>query len=442
MDRIVITGMGVACPLDNKIYKNNKEKLLQGDLEGLWSCIINNESGIRQIENCTISGNAKYCKIAGEIDAEFSPIDQLMSAKDKKNNGKFIHFALVAAHRALSDAKLLTYNSENVLETTLSEQAKTRVGVVFGSGIGGIDETYQASLALSTESRMSPYFVPSCLINLGANMISIKYGFTGPSKSVVTACASSAHAIIDGYLMLQTDQVDYVLCGGSEASICPLGMEGFASMKALCAGFNDSPESGSRPYDTDRSGFVMGEGGGCLILEKESHAKARGAYIYAYVEGFGASADAYHITNPKPEGAALAMSTALKMAKIDEVGHINAHATSTPAGDRSELQALKLVFGNKLSNIPITANKSMLGHLLGGAGVVESVIAILSMKNNIVPATVNFNKMDEQTASLIETTLLISNTSQPLNKTNSNYVLCNSFGFGGTNASVIFKNYE
>lgn len=418
MHKIAITGMGMICPLSqpedmsvNQVF----ERLLAG------------QSGISAIEACEVTGAAGYCKIAGEI--KQLP-EGFLTPAEQRRNGRFIHHGVIAAKRALDDAGLMS----------LDEEAKKKVAVIVGSGIGGIDEMHKASTALDAENRLSPFFVPSCLINMAANMISMRYGLKGASKAVVTACASSAHSIMEAAMLLQTGQANYVLAGGAEASISPLGLEGFAAMKALAMGFNDTPEAGSRPYDQKRAGFVMGEGAGILVLERLDHAKKRGAKIYATLEGFGASADAEHITNPNSEGAALCVKQALEMAGLEQVGHINAHATSTPVGDRAELKAFKAVFGEKLLSTPIAANKSATGHLLGAAGAVESIFAICSLAKGLVPPTLNLQDLDEE-AFMGDRQLLIKNEVQKLEGPHSDTVLSTSFGFGGTNASLIFKKY-
>lgn len=415
-NKIVITGMGLVCPLSQ--YDDiNANQVFQRLLAG--------ESGIRKIQKFDVQGAAGYCHIAGEIDE--LPLDGLMTASDLRRNGRFIHHAVLAASRSLNDAGLKP-----------GDASAKRTAVVIGSGIGGIDEMYHASLALSKNERLSPFFVPSCLINLAASLISIKFGLKGPNKAVVTACASASHAIMEAYYMLASNCADVVLAGGAEGSICPLGMEGFAAMNALASGFNDNPQAGSRPYDCARSGFVMGEGAGVLVLERLDHAVARGAKIYASLEGFGASADADHITTPNYHGAVQSIEAALDMAGINNVGHINAHATSTPAGDASELKAFKHVFGEKLLNIPIAANKGAIGHLLGAAGGVEAIFTILSLQNYLIPPTLNLEKLDPE-AYIDEGSLLIKNEVQKVEGNFRDYALSTSFGFGGTNASLIFR---
>lgn len=464
IQEIVVTGMGLICPL-NKIENENYIEPFQRLLKG--------ESGIKAVD---IEG---YCKIAGVIDN--LPTQGLLDAKEIRRNARFIHHGIIAAKRALIDANLFDYDEQKI--------DKTRIGVVIGSGIGGIEEMFNASVNLNSNQRLNPFFVPSCLINMAANMVSIKFGLKGPSKAIVTACASGAHSIMDAYYMLKSGQCDYVLAGGAEGCIYPLGMEGFAAMNALAKGFNEYPEKGSRPYDVDRSGFVMGEGAGVLVLERKSTALARGARIHASLAGFGASADANHITNPDSSGAALAIRSALNMARIESVGHINAHATSTPVGDTSELKAFKEVFGENLLNIPITSNKGAIGHLLGAAGAVEAIFTILSLQQGIIPPTLNLETLDPE-AYINEKALLIKNQAQILGtasmegkclqqdqevcsayeqpdqtacsayeqqdqkacsaqqysqdqkQIDQQYALSTSFGFGGTNACLVFKTYK
>lgn len=428
-ENIVITGLGSINPLTMAGDKN---------VEGAWQRLLNGESGIKKISNFEVSGQAGYCNIAGELTDENldkACLDNLLTAAEQRRNGRFIHLAVMAANQALYDAGLMKdFDSREMI---LTEEQKNRVSVILGAGIGGIDETCQASIALNKDTRLSPFFVPSCLINMAANVVSIKYGFRGLSKAVVTACASGAHAIMDAYMLLQSGQADYVLAGGAEASICSLGMGGFAAMNALCKGFNDNPQAGSRPYDKKRAGFVMGEGAGVLVLERESDALKRGAKIYASIAGFGGSADAYHVTNPHPSGAALSIKAALQMAKIDSVSNINAHATSTPVGDVSELEAFKSVFGEGLLNIPIAANKGAIGHLLGAAGAVEAIFSILSLRDQKIPPTLNIEELADE-AYIDGKPLLIKPEMQRLS---GDYALSTSFGFGGTNASLILKKY-
>lgn len=424
-DKIVVTGMGLVCPLSRYDDENVSQ---------VFDRLMKGESGIRKIQKFNVQGAAGYCSIAGELDE--LPLENIMTPAELRRNGRFIHHAVLAASRALKSAGLC----DDVIAANYQQFNKERAAVIIGSGIGGIDEMYHASLALSENRRLSPFFVPSCLINLAASVISIKFGLKGATKAVVTACASGAHSIIEAYYMLKNNHADVVLAGGAEGSICRLGMEGFAAMNALASGFNDHPTKGSRPYDCARSGFVMGEGAGVLVLERLEHALARGAKIYASLEGFGASADADHITTPNYMGAVASIEQALEMAKVDSVGHINAHATSTPAGDASELKAFKHVFGEKLLGIPITANKGSIGHLLGAAGGVEAIFTIMSLQSNIVPPTLNLEHLDPQ-AYINDQPFLIKNEVQSTQGTYKDYALSTSFGFGGTNASLIFKKY-
>lgn len=454
MTRIVVTGMGCICPTKinhNKNINISEESKLDGSvdslslspsLDSIWSSLLKGESGITKIERFEVIGSAAYCKIAGLVDINFDPF---LSKSEQGRNGRFIHFALAATHQALADAGLiedtaLTEKGTINFATKLTEEQKERVAVIVGSGIGGINEMYEASLSTKAGTRLHPFFIPACLINSAPSAISLKYGFKGPNQSVVTACSSGAHSIIDGFRMLRDGDVDFAIVGGAEASACPLGLEGFAAMKALCAGFNDNPTAGSRPYDTDRSGFVMGEGAGIMVLEREEDAIKRGAKIHAYIAGFGATADAYHVTNPNPDGAARAMRTAIKMAGIEpkDIKHMNAHATSTPAGDKSELQAIKSVFGDDVMDLTIAATKSSTGHLLGAAGAIEAIFAVMALKTQQCPPVLNLTNRDEE-AYYNGKELKISNNIQEFS---SNYTISNSFGFGGTNSALIFGKVD
>lgn len=412
-DLIAITGMGLICPL-SKIDDDM-------DLNVVFDRFLDGQSAV----TCNIDSVTK-CKIAAKI--EQSPIQELFPDLKLGRYGRFIHHALVATHRALKHA--------GVLDDCVYD--KRRIAVIVGSGIGGIEQVYEASIRLHEDKRINPFFVPSCLINMAPNVISIEFGFKGPSIGMVTACATGAHAIIQACQALKEGDVDMVIAGGAEASICNVCVAGFDAMSALCAQFNDSPEKGSRPYDKNRCGFVMGEGAGIVVLERESDALKRRANIHAVIAGYGASADADHITSPNFEGAVLAINNALKMANIDRVGHINAHATSTPVGDVSELAAFKSVFGERLLEIPIAATKSQIGHLLGAAGSVEAILSVLAAQRGMIPGILNLEEIDEQ-AYVNEKQIAVSAERQEIRGDFAKYALSTSFGFGGTNAAIVLK---
>jgi len=404
--RVVVTGLGAITPLGNSVDKS-------------WKALIESISGINKIS--TFNVNDYPCKIAGSIDDVFLD-EKVVSLRDQRKIDRFITLGLIAAHEAVLDSGFKS-----------TEDNEDRCGVMVGSGIGGLDTIYKNSSILDNQGirKISPFFIPSSLINLLSGHISIKYGFKGPNSSPVTACATGTHAIGDSFTIIKNDKADLMVCGGAEAAICPLGIAGFSAARALCDTFNDSPEKGSRPWDKDRSGFVMGEGAGVLILEELEHAKKRGARIYAEIKGYGMSGDAYHITKPSEDGSGgyRAMKMALKESGLnaDEIGYVNAHGTSTPVGDLIELKAVeKLLLNN---NIFMSSNKSSIGHLLGAAGAVEAIFSVKSLVEGILPPTLNLDSPDTQTK-----INLIPHSSV---KEKVKNILSNSFGFGGTNASLI-----
>ena len=407
MRRIVVTGLGAITPLGNNV-KNN------------WESLLLNKSGIKKITKFNVDGYP--CTIAGTI--EDSLIDeQIISQRDQRRNDRFITLGIIAANEAYLDAG---FNP--------NEEEANRYGVIIGSGIGGLDSIYKNSLILNDQGirKISPFFIPSSLINLTSGQVSIKYGLKGPNSSPVTACATGTHAIGDSFTLIKNNKADLMICGGSEAAVCPIGMAGFSAARALCDTFNDNPESGSRPWDKKRSGFVMGEGAGVLVLEEYEHAKKRGADIYGEIKGYGLSGDAFHITKPSEDGNGgfRAMEMAVKESELslEDIQYINAHGTSTPVGDLIELSAVERMFENH-KNIFMNSNKSAIGHLLGAAGAVEAVFTLKSIQNSILPATLNLDEPERET--FID---LVPNTPKEAKIKNA---ISNSFGFGGTNASLV-----
>jgi 3-oxoacyl-[acyl-carrier-protein] synthase II len=416
MRRVVVTGLGLVTPLGC-------------DVETAWSNILASKSGAGPITRFDASD--QKCQIACEVkpaDHEygFDP-GKRVDHKIQRQVDPFIVFGLDAAGQALEDAGL----------TAMSDEMKLRAGCSIGSGIGGLPGIESESLVLAEKGpgRVSPHFVHGRLINLISGQVSIKYGLMGPNHAVVTACSTGAHSIGDAARMIRDDDADIMVAGGAEATICPIGVAGFAQARALNMSYNDRPEQASRPYDKDRDGFVMGEGAGVVVLEEYEHAKARGAKIYAEVVGYGLSGDAYHVTAPHPHGAGAenAMRMALRKAGMEpgDIDYINAHGTSTMA-DTIELAAAKRVFGDDLGGASMSSTKSAIGHLLGGAGAVESIFCILALRDQIVPPTLNLDTPDEGT----EGVDLVPHHAK---KREVKAVLNNSFGFGGTNASLILK---
>ncbi len=415
MRRVVVTGMGLLTSLGN-------------DVKSSWSNLINSKSGIKKINQFDVSDLP--AKIAGYInnnpdDKDYFNKSLSIETRDIKRNDRFIQYGLVAAKMAIDDAGL----------DNLTDKDKLRVGVSVGSGIGGLETIYEGSLTVNNEKpkKLSPFFIPSSLVNLLSGQISIKYGFKGPNHSVVTACATGAHSIGDSGEMIKRGAADVMIAGGSEAAVCRLGIAGFCAARSLSTSFNETPERASRPWDRDRDGFVMGEGAGIVVLEEYSYAKKRGANIYAELIGYGMSGDAHHITAPSEDGdgGLRAMKEAIKMANIsnEKIDYINAHGTSTIKGDEIELTAISNLFTH---NLFVSSTKSSIGHLLGAAGSVESIFSIMSLNENILPATLNLNHP-------ISTSNINLIPKIPIEK-KINYSLSNSFGFGGTNTALLFKS--
>ncbi|MDO4433964.1 MAG: beta-ketoacyl-ACP synthase II [Alysiella sp.] len=410
--RVVITGLGQISPVGN-------------DVESAWQNLLAGKSGIGKITRFDASDLT--CQVAGEV-KDFD-IGQYLPPKEARRMDAFIHYGIAGALQAIADAKLDDF----------TELDKDRVGVNIGSGIGGlplIDETAKAVFEGGVR-KINPFFIPGSLINLISGHITILKGYRGHNYGIVSACASGSHAIGESARLIQYGDVDVMIAGGAEGAICTLGIGGFAAMKALSTR-NDDPETASRPWDKGRDGFVMGEGSGILVLEELEHAKRRGATIYAELVGFGSSSDAYHITAPNAEGPALALSRAIKDAGIDvsEIAYVNAHGTSTPLGDANETNAIKAVFGEHAQKLLISSTKSMTGHLLGAAGGVEAVYSILALRDQIVPPTINLHDQDYEAGCDLD---YCANEAR---KAEIRVVASNSFGFGGTNGTLIFKRFE
>ncbi len=415
MRRVVVTGLGLVTPLG-------------ADVETAWANILAGKSGAGPITRFDASD--QVCRIACEVkpaDHEygFDP-GKRVDHKVQRQVDPFIIYGIDAAGQALEDAGL----------TEMTVEESWRAGVSIGSGIGGLPGIESESIVLHTKGprRVSPHFVHGRLINLISGQVSIKYGLRGPNHAVVTACSTGAHAIGDAARMIAMDDADVMLAGGAEGTVCPLGIAGFAQARALSTNFNNSPEKASRPYDKDRDGFVMGEGAGVVVLEEYEHAKARGAKIYAEVIGYGLSGDAYHVTAPHPDGdgAFRSMQMAIKKSglKLEDIDYINAHGTSTPLGDELELGAVRRLFGDAIAGLSMSSTKSAIGHLLGGAGAVESIFCILALRDQIVPPTLN---LDNPSDSCVGVDLV----PHVAKKREVRAVLNNSFGFGGTNASLV-----
>ena len=417
MKRVVVTGLGLLTSIGDNVDKT-------------WSNLINGRSGIKSIS--TFDTSDLSCKIAGFIshnEKDEFYVDRLkfMEVRDINRNDRFIQYGLIASKMAVEDAGI----------SNLTYDEKLRVGVTVGSGIGGLETIYNGSITLNEKGpkKISPFFIPSSLINLLSGQISIKYGFKGPNHSVVTACATGAHSIGDAAEMIKRGAADIMVAGGAEAAVCRLGIAGFCAARSLSTNFNESPENASRPWDKDRDGFVMGEGSGIVVLEEFENAKKRGAKIYAELSGYGMSGDAHHITSPSEDGDGgfRAMNQATTMASINanDIDYVNAHGTSTLMGDDIELNAImKFINGNK--KIKISSTKSSIGHLLGAAGSVEAIFAILSINNNVVPATLNLDNPSHS----FQVDLVPKNSISH----NVNISLSNSFGFGGTNTALLFNS--
>ncbi|MBA3878273.1 MAG: beta-ketoacyl-[acyl-carrier-protein] synthase II [Sphingobium sp.] len=416
MRRVVVTGLGLVTPLG-------------ADVETTWSNILASKSGAGQITRFDASDYA--CRIACEVKPADHPYGfdpgKRVDHKVQRQVDPFIIYGIDAASQALEDAGL----------TDMSEAERLRTGCSIGSGIGGLPGIESESIVLHERGprRVSPHFVHGRLINLISGQVQIKYGLMGPNHAVVTACSTGAHSIGDAARMIALDDADVMLAGGAEGAVCPIGIAGFAQARALATIYNDAPEKGSRPYDKNRDGFVMGEGAGVLVLEEYEHAKRRGAKIYAEVVGYGMSGDAYHVTAPEPTGAGAYRSMEMAMKRsglsLGDIDYINAHGTSTMA-DLIELGAVRRLFGNAIGTLSMSSTKSAIGHLLGGAGAVESIFCILAIRDQIVPPTLNLDDPDEGA----EGVDLVPHVAK---ERRVKAVLNNSFGFGGTNASLIMK---
>jgi 3-oxoacyl-[acyl-carrier-protein] synthase II len=422
MRRVVVTGMGLTTPLGNGVDVN-------------WKRLTSGVVGINKIENFDVSDLP--CKIAGQVPKIINDpeggldIDNWIEPREYKRIDRFISYGIISAVQAV----------EHSGWKPKSENEKNRTGVILGSGIGGLETIANTTRLLDTKGprKISPFFIPSALINLLSGQVSIRYGFKGPNHSVVTACSTGAHAIGDASRIIRYGDADVMIAGGAEAACCRIGMAGFAAARALSTNFNDQPSSSSRPWDQERDGFVMGEGAGVLVLEEREHAIARGANIYAEIKGYGMSGDAHHITAPAEngDGGFRAMRSALSDANINnsEIDYINAHGTSTPLGDMIELKAIGRLLGDNVSKVSISSTKSATGHLLGAAGAIEAIFSILSIVNQIVPPTNNLINPDEQSVGF---DLVPINAKE---RTIRN-VLSNSFGFGGTNASLLLGSVD
>jgi len=421
MRRVVITGLGLLTPLGCGV-------------EASWQRLLDGQSGVSAIESFDVSDIAS--KIAGQVprgssaDGRFNA-DEWVARKDQRKLDEFIVYGLCAAQQAVEDSGWLPED----------EESRDRTGVMIGSGIGGLQTICEGAVTVRERGprRLSPFFIPAALINLVSGQVSIRYGFRGPNHAPVTACSTGAHAIGDAARLIALEDADVMVAGGAEAAVCRVGMAGFSSAKALSTGYNDRPALASRPWDQGRDGFVMGEGAGMVVLEELEHAKARGAPIYGEVLGYGMSGDAHHITAPAEDGngAYRSMRAALRSAELDasEIEYVNAHGTSTPRGDEIELNAVKRLFGEHAYSMSMSSTKSAIGHLLGAAGAVESIFAILATQRGIVPPTLN---LDDPSPECDDVDLVPHRPKErPVRR-----ALSNSFGFGGTNASVIFGTFD
>ena len=420
MRRVVVTGLGLVTPLG-------------ADVETTWANILAGKSGAGPITKFDASD--QKCRIACEVkpaDHEYGfDANKRVDHKVQRQVDPFIVFGIDAAGQAIEDAGL----------TDMDEETRLMAGCSIGSGIGGLPGIESESLVLAEKgpSRVSPHFVHGRLINLISGQVSIKYGLMGPNHAVVTACSTGAHSIGDAARMIKDGDANIMLAGGAESTICPIGIAGFAQARALSTNFNDDPTKASRPYDQARDGFVMGEGAGVVVLEEYEHAKARGAKIYCEVIGYGLSGDAYHVTAPHPEGSGAyrSMAMALRKAGVEpkDIDYINAHGTSTPLGDELELGAVRRLFGDAIADVSMSSTKSAIGHLLGGAGAVESIFCILALRDQIVPPTLNLDNPSESCQGVD----LVPHTAK---KREVRAVLNNSFGFGGTNASLVMRKID
>lgn len=417
MRRVVVTGMGIACPLGLGV-------------ERVWDRLVNGKSGIGAIQ--AFDTKDLPCKVAGQVPAGSKAdggldLSEWIPVKDQKKMDRFIQLGLVAATEAVADSGWEPQTEEDHVST----------GVMIGSGIGGLQTIYDAAVLVHEGKgrRLSPFFIPSALINLVSGHVSIKYGFKGPNHSAVTACATGVHALGDAARLIMLGDADVMVAGGAEAAVCELGIAGFCASRALSTGFNDEPAKASRPWDRDRDGFVMGEGAGILVLEEYEHAKKRGAKIYAEIGGYGLSGDAHHITAPAEhhDGAYRAMRAALKNGRLapSDIQYVNAHGTSTPLGDDLELEAVEKLFGDEGRHVAMSSTKSATGHLLGAAGAIEAVFSILAVRNGVAPPTLNLDNPSRDSA--------IDRVPRTAQERRIKVALSNSFGFGGTNASIIFR---
>ncbi|KNC96477.1 beta-ketoacyl-acyl-carrier-protein synthase II [Spizellomyces punctatus DAOM BR117] len=429
--RVVVTGLGLVTPLGTGVNH-------------VWSGLLAGRSGITSLKGVKHQGTGRgYEDIPSQVAAlvprgnkegEFD-VDKWVKKGDVRNMAPFMHYALSAAQQAITDS--------GWLPTT--ELEKQRTGVCFGSGIGCLDEMESTAISFAENGmrRISPYFVPKILINLAAGHISMRYGLQGPNHAASTACTTGAHSIGDAMRFIQFGDADVMVAGGSEASVSPLAMAGFAKARALCTKFNDDPEASSRPFDRDRDGFVIGEGAGCMVLEEYEHAKARGARIYAELRGYGLSSDAHHITAPPDDGrgAARSMQRALEIGglTVEEIDYINAHATSTGLGDLSETRAIKTVFGDCSHKVAVSSTKGAIGHLLGAAGAVEAIFTVLAIVNDALPPTLNLHNPYPREDFSLDYVPLVARDMKGTNGGKGVFAaLTNSFGFGGTNASLLF----
>ena len=417
MRRVVVTGMGIVSPLGLGVRR-------------VWDRLLAGESGIGAIQSFDVTDVP--CKIAGQVpvggkaDGRFDPAEWI-PAKDVKKMDRFIHFAMAAAAEAVADSGW----------EPKTEDDRCATGVMIGSGIGGLQSIYDASIMVheGRARRLSPFFIPSLLINLASGQVSIQHGFKGPNHAVVTACATGVHAIGDAARLIALGDADVMVSGGAEAAVNLIGVAGFCASRALSVGFNDTPTKASRPWDKDRDGFVMGEGAGIVVLEEYEHARARGARIYAEIGGYGMSGDAHHITAPAEghEGAFRAMRAALRSGGFApaDVQYVNAHGTSTPAGDDLELEAVERLFGDAARGLAMSSTKSATGHLLGAAGAVEAIFSILAVRDGVAPPTLNLDAPSRES--------VIDRVPHTAQQRPIKVALSNSFGFGGTNASILFK---
>ena len=408
--RVVVTGLGCLTPVGNTV-------------ETAWANLLAGQSGIDLITKFDASNFA--CKIAGEVKG--FDLESYISAKEARTMDSFIHYGIVAAAQAVADAGLPTGDA-------LGEEEATRIGCVIGSGIGGLPliENTRDELVSRGPRRISPFFVPASIINMIAGHVSMRFGFKGPNLAVVTACTTGLHCIGEAGRMIEYGDADVVVAGGSEATVSPLGVGGFAAMRALSTR-NDDPKTASRPWDKDRDGFVLGEGAGVMVLEEYEHAKARGAKIYAELSGYGMSADAGHMTAPSMDGPRRAMLNALRNAGVnaDQINYLNAHGTSTPLGDINETKAIKAALGDHARKVVVNSTKSMTGHLLGGAGGIESIFTVLALHHQISPPTMNIFNQDPECD--------LDYCANQAREMKIDYALKNNFGFGGTNGSLVFK---